>query len=238
MTSGLQKRVRHMSPLSLYLNCRNHRLALCFTHLLKKNETMADVEALLVSIWKVFHFSAKRHAVFRQMQELYDETPLTFIRAAATRWLSHLRACVSFISRYESLLYTLDTIFTETREPEIAGIRAKAADRKTVLTILLLSDVLKPVNHLSLYLQSDIGYFSSLTERVKACINELHGLIEQYEQGQFDDDLEFRKCDDLLNVISDRTDLARRLRDDNNQLTPHDYLQTVGIPMIPTHYRD
>lgn len=93
--------------------------------------------------------------------------------------------------------------------------------------------MLKPVNRLSLYLQSDIGYFSSLTEHVKACINELHGLIQQYEQGRFGDDLEFRKFDDLLDIITDRTDLAGRLRHDNYQLTPHDCWDTDDMP---THY--
>lgn len=103
-TSGLQKRVRHMSPHSLYVNCRNHRLALCFTHLLKKNATLSDVEGVLVSIWKLFHFSAKRHAVFQQMQELYDEKPLTFIRAAATRYFKSQAANDMLLFNYNMLL--------------------------------------------------------------------------------------------------------------------------------------
>ncbi|XP_060588204.1 uncharacterized protein LOC132743670 [Ruditapes philippinarum] len=33
---GLQKRKRHENPLSIYVNCRNHRLALCLVHMVKK----------------------------------------------------------------------------------------------------------------------------------------------------------------------------------------------------------
>ena len=33
---GLQRRIRHVSPFAIYMNCRNHRLALCLVHLLKK----------------------------------------------------------------------------------------------------------------------------------------------------------------------------------------------------------
>lgn len=29
---GLQRRIRHTSPHSLYINCNNHRLALCLKH--------------------------------------------------------------------------------------------------------------------------------------------------------------------------------------------------------------
>ena len=32
---GLQRCTRHVSPFAVYMNCRNHRLALCFVHLLK-----------------------------------------------------------------------------------------------------------------------------------------------------------------------------------------------------------
>lgn len=96
-----------------------------------------------------------------------------------------------FISRYECILDTLDALIVSTRDPEIEGIRARATSQKIVLTILVLTDVLKPVNFLSLYLQGDIGYFTNLPERVKACTTDLHSIIAQYQGGDFQG-LEFR----------------------------------------------
>ncbi|XP_052765083.1 uncharacterized protein LOC128206563 [Mya arenaria] len=180
-----------VSPLSLYVSCRNHKLALCFTHLVKNNETMTAVEDLLISIWKLFTFSAKRSAVYKSTQQVYDQEPLTSIRAAATRWLSHFKACESFISRYESILNTLDALDKERADAEVRGICDRATSQKLVYIILLLNDLLKPVEVLNLYLQSDKGFFTNLNETVQACTESLGMLITAYRSGMYDG-LEFR----------------------------------------------
>ena len=36
--NGLQRRIRNFSPFNIYINCRNHRLALCLPHLMKNIE--------------------------------------------------------------------------------------------------------------------------------------------------------------------------------------------------------
>lgn len=115
------------------------------------------------------------------------------------RWLSHLRAVVRFVERYEVILDTMDTLITETKDPEIVGIRSKVTNTQYVFTILLLADILKPVNMLSLYLQSDIGYFTNLPDRVKACVHDIHEIIRQYQQGDMQD-LEFRYYD-ILSIL-------------------------------------
>ena len=47
---GLQRRICHVSSYALYLNCRNHRLALCLVHLSKKYDGLVSVDTLLLSI--------------------------------------------------------------------------------------------------------------------------------------------------------------------------------------------
>ena len=37
---GLQQHICYVSPYALYLNCRNHHLALCLKHLLKKYDDL------------------------------------------------------------------------------------------------------------------------------------------------------------------------------------------------------
>lgn len=49
---GLQRRIRHESPFALYVNCRNHRLALCLVHLIKKYPVLQEIDSLLISLWK------------------------------------------------------------------------------------------------------------------------------------------------------------------------------------------
>ena len=43
---GLQGRIRHVSPLDIYMNCRNHRFALCLVHLLKTYHELESLKAL------------------------------------------------------------------------------------------------------------------------------------------------------------------------------------------------
>ena len=47
---GLQRLICHMLPHSLYINCRNHRLALCLVHLLPRYGTLSKLDGLLISI--------------------------------------------------------------------------------------------------------------------------------------------------------------------------------------------
>ena len=48
--SGLQTRLRHLSPHANYINCWNHRLHLIFVHLLKENESLSNVDTFVISV--------------------------------------------------------------------------------------------------------------------------------------------------------------------------------------------
>ena len=90
--SGLQRRIRFYSPFNMYINCRNHRLALCLLHLMKDAdfaELLIDYDSLLLGIWKMFHFSPKKGAVLENVQSIYGKRPLKILKAAVTRWLTH-----------------------------------------------------------------------------------------------------------------------------------------------------
>ena len=64
--NGLQRKIRYYSPFSIYINCRNHRLAPCLPHLMKDiylGEIMNDCNSLLLGLWKIFHFSPNRSSI-------------------------------------------------------------------------------------------------------------------------------------------------------------------------------
>ena len=98
--------------------CRNHRLALCITHLLKRWDTLVEADARLLSL---FQFSPQKLAVLIHVQEVYGERPLVIVREAATRWLSHLKACGRVTERYRSILDVLDSLYNERKDPELFG---------------------------------------------------------------------------------------------------------------------
>ena len=63
---GLRRRIQHYSPLNIYVNCSNHRLALCLTHIMKNKKfsnMLTDYDALLLGLWKIFHYSPKKESI-------------------------------------------------------------------------------------------------------------------------------------------------------------------------------
>ena len=161
------KDMKNASPLAIYINSRNHRLALCLKHLSKAYPLLSEVDNTLLSLYNLFEYSPQKMAVFLSVQEVYGHRPLILVKASMTRWISHLHASVRFITCYEPLLDTLDNLYAEFKQPEVFGVRHFITRRDIVAMILLLCDVLKPVNFFSLYLQEDQVNFTHLDSRVK-----------------------------------------------------------------------
>ncbi|XP_033759481.1 uncharacterized protein LOC117341727 [Pecten maximus] len=222
--TGLQKRFRHHSPHALYINCRNHRLALCIKHLMKTFPSLIDVDEALLCIWKLFKFSPQRFAVFQEVQAAYGQEKLIVNRAATIRWLSHWKACIRFIDRYEPILDALDAldaIYEARKEPEVAGLRMCVTQKKLVGMICGLCDILKPLNTLSLYLQ------------VKRAVTELQALRDLFLDNPANQpDLYVNKLQDILDIIDDRTLLQLRLRRHVQDLNTQDFLRETLVPLI------
>ncbi|XP_053390185.1 uncharacterized protein LOC128553096 isoform X2 [Mercenaria mercenaria] len=236
VNKGLQRRFRHVVPFQLYINCRNHRLALCVSHLVKQYPVLADLDAVMIAIWKLFKFSAQRFAVFMEVQEAYNMTKLTFLRAAATRWLSHGRACSRLLDRFEPIIDAVDSILGKSRSPEVVGLREMLLNKHTVAAAACQCDMLKPVVIFCDYLQGDV-HFSRVNEKVRSLIDELEHLNTRFTQVgngvllHDDDELYFSKLPMLWDLIDERREYARRLRDER-PITIQQFAEEVAMPMV------
>lgn len=56
----VQRQFKHQSLYCEYVNCRNHKLALCFKHLMKKYPILEELDSCLVAFSKLFDKSAMR----------------------------------------------------------------------------------------------------------------------------------------------------------------------------------
>ena len=83
--SGLQRRFRQEVPHTKYINCRNHKLALVFVHLLPNFKTLRNVDSLLLSSWKMMKYSTVKNAVFGEAQETFGKKKRKLLKAATTR---------------------------------------------------------------------------------------------------------------------------------------------------------
>ncbi|XP_053402635.1 uncharacterized protein LOC123550255 [Mercenaria mercenaria] len=114
---------------------------------------LEDVDSLLLSVWKLFHYSSQKYVIFMDAQKAYGMKNLKIVRAAATRWLSHGHACRRLIERFVQVLDSLDEMIDRRHDPEIEGIRNMLCSKSTFAGILILCDLLEPVIVFSNYLQ-------------------------------------------------------------------------------------
>ena len=170
---GLQRLIRHDSPHSLYLNCRNHCLEIYLVQLLKYYPKLGELDGLLISLWKTFKFSSIKQAIFDNAQIEHDLKPMKIIKAAMTLWLTHGESGARIILRFEPLIDALDVIYFEKNDAEAKRIRDLLLDPDLVCTLPLLSEVLAPINILSNILQTSTLFYCYITEKINCLLEPL-----------------------------------------------------------------
>lgn len=206
--SGLQRRIKHFSPHCIYINCRNHRLALVFAHLLKKYNFLKSVDSLLVSLWKLFHYSPQKYGILKTIQEdVYNIKTLKMLKVSTTRWLSHGKACARVADRFYEIIETLDAIFMKTREPEIKGVREQLLSPDVFLTILFMADLLKIVDRFNLWLQKKSIAFSNVNKNMREVLTRSEEFCKNLNGGSY-----FSKSEEFLQFSEKATQFSCKLR--------------------------
>ena len=68
---SLQHLIKHFSSHAEYINCHNHRLALCFVLLFKESPSLISLDTMLLSVWKRFNYITIKKEVFNNMQHVF-----------------------------------------------------------------------------------------------------------------------------------------------------------------------
>ena len=123
-----------------YIHCRNHRLALCFAHLIPLFEDFKKFDGLL-NLYLLLKNSSVKQAIFDEVQKAYELTSLKLIKAAVTRWLSHGKAAQRVLDRFETLVAALDEIYLRKSEPAVRGLRDDLVKPKTIAILCFLADI-------------------------------------------------------------------------------------------------
>ena len=94
-----------------YIHCRNHRLALCFAHLIPRYSDFQKFDSLLLNLFQLLKNSSVKQSIFNEVQNAYGLKSLKLIKAAVTRLLSHGKAAERVLDRFESLVAALDEMY-------------------------------------------------------------------------------------------------------------------------------
>ena len=208
--TGLQRRLRHLSPHMKYINCQNDRLALVFVHLLKEFKGFQDVDQLLLNLWKMLKYSSVKFFVFEKAQESEGLTPLKILQCATTRWLSHGAATPRIISRLSPLVDAPDTIYFEKHDAEVKGVRYLLLRPSVILFLLLLADVLVHVNRFSRFLQSRSLVYTTIPRKLSQLTSNLEKL--RNEEGYYMK----QHGRSFLQISKERSELSRQTRRHGN----------------------
>ena len=238
--SGLQRRIRHYSTFNIFINCRNHRLALCLPHIMKDpdfSELLMDYDAVLLGLWKTFHYSPKKGALLESVQMIYGKKPLKILKAAVTRWLTHGRASQRILDCFKELLETVDQICLDTNESEVRGYRTMLIQHKIIFCICLLTDILSIMNILSLVLQKEGILFVDIKHSVNVTLQQLRKLAEADKPEEFSNLLSPKKSyyanyQFYLDILSDFNSTRRHLRSRGSEINIENFHYSIGTPFI------
>ena len=169
---------------------------------------------MILSVWKLFKYSTIKKEVFNDMQRLYELTPLKVIKACTTRWLTHGEACWRIISRFEPLVDALDAIYNKKRSPDVKGVRDALLQPQNIFMLLLVAELLIPINYFSNFLQTRSLNYSSIRNKLGSVIERLKLVQEELEDYDAIDSslVHFHKVVKFLTISVERMELARPLR--------------------------
>ena len=204
------------------------------------NSTILEVVGVGRTLWKIFKYSTTKQAIFEESQEIFELSPTKILKACTTRWLTHGESCARVISCYEPLIDTLDTVFVEKGDAEAKGIRDQLLESNIICMLLLLAEVLAPINNFSKFLQTGTLLYCSVSAKLERLLERLRNindsLINHAAVGS--NLLYFPKVTSFLEISCQRNDLGCNLRCRNlaSENEPQElltkFLTETGYPFI------
>ena len=74
---GLECLLQHELPLLVWIGCGNHRLALCFKHLMGEYTNIDNADATLLASWKYFQYRPLVLNFLKETADDYEEHIIT-----------------------------------------------------------------------------------------------------------------------------------------------------------------
>ena len=158
--AGLKQLLAAATYHFVYIHCRNHRLALCFAHLIPKFPDFENFDSLLLNLYLLMKNSSVKQSIFEEIQQAYEIPSLKLIKAAVTRWLSHGQAGKRVLDRYETLVASWDQIYSLVKT-------------KVIAALYFFTEVLLSTNKLRKFLQGSHLNFMEILSVVNTLIEKL-----------------------------------------------------------------
>ena len=154
---GLKWYLKSTIPHLIWVGCGNHKLSLCFKHLLNQFPSVFETDVFLESLWKFFKYRPFAKNLLEESAGMYDENVVVPVAPSVTRWTAHECACKSVIKGYRQFVSSLTTCYNERGEPEAVGLLVQLCKPMILSKMLMLLEVFECTGPLGLLLQKGNG---------------------------------------------------------------------------------
>ena len=212
----------------VYVHCRNHRLALCFAHLIPRYDILQEFDSLLLNLFLMMKHSAVKSSIFEEVQTAYGVLPLKLIKGTVTRWLSHGKACERVLDRFEPLISALDAIYERKKEPAVRGVRDQLIEPKTVAIFCLMADIIASTNAVQCILQASALNFLEIPSTIEKLVSNLE---RKANDPKFPPKCYFSRLNELLEVTHLSAGCRFQLRN-QTQFSEERFVEEIAKPLI------
>ena len=130
--SGVKRLLKHAVPLGVWIGCGNHKLVLCFKHLLL---LLSKIFSADTTLWKFFHYQPLAMSFIKNAAEVFQEDSVVPLCPNVTRWTAHDRACKSIYNGYKQYFAALFVCVNERIEPDTMRVFEELSSPQFVSTI-------------------------------------------------------------------------------------------------------
>jgi hypothetical protein len=185
---GVKSRLLEINTKAYFVHCYAHRLNLVIVDTVSRNTMCRNFFGIISQLYNFIEGSTKRHGLFHLVQkeissELGNIEPGSAGRTyslnsvSQTRWSSRVESCRAIQRTLPAIFDTLGRISREhSYDRETGGIALsllKSIDFEFCLVLVIMVDILKSVNIVSKYLQTQNLNIGSAASAVEALTTEL-----------------------------------------------------------------
>ena len=118
----LKQYLANTVPMLLWVGCVNHKLALCFKHLLPRFETILGTDIFLESLRKFFKYRPLAMNLLDKCADIYGKHIVLPVCPSVRLWAAHEHLCKIVVEGYHQFVSSLIMCYNEQREPEALGL--------------------------------------------------------------------------------------------------------------------
>ena len=184
---GVATRVKNVNNKAIYVHCCGHVLNLAFVDTTKEITLIRNTLGTISQLHNFIDGSAKRHAVFENLQKEAGYKTLTLKSLSDTRWSCRAEAFRAVKKRLEEIMNTLEEIADSDVScgSQAEGLLKAISTFDFVFNLYILDVVFNTTNILSKYLQSVNVSICSALESTHAVLQSLKDMRNEEEFEKF-----------------------------------------------------